>query len=835
MRSSDGRRRTRPLLRRVALTGAALLAATAAIPQAEAATARDPGSAPSGGGLSAVIRYTENGVPHILARDYAHLGFGTGWAQAADQVCVLADGFLTVSGERSRWFGPDAAPDGSLSSAAKNLSSDLYFKGVRDSGTVEKLLATPAPAGPSKDVRELMRGWAAGYNAWLAQNRITDPACAGAAWVRPVTATDVAARGFAVSVLGGQGRAVDGIAAAQPPARAVGRPDGTDGTDGTDGQDGSGGPAGQDVDPGAAAEAARQLFDTARYDMGSNAVAFAGSTTAGGRGLLLGNPHYPWQGGRRFWQSQQTIPGELNVSGGSLLGTAVVNIGFNEKVAWSHTVATGTPLNLHQLVLDPADPTAYLVDGKPERMTERKVSVPVAGGGPAVTRSQWWTRYGPVVSNLGPGLPLPWTAATAYALADPNALNLRGSDSALALGRARSVAGIQEALARTQGLPWVNTVAADSAGGTLFTQSQVLPRITDELAARCSTPLGRATYPASGLAVLDGSRADCATGSDPDAVQPGVFGPGRAPALRDAPYAENSNDSAWLANAERPLTGYERIWGTVGTPRSVRTRGALEDVSAMAARGRLTVADLQGQQYANRVPAGDLAAADAAKACAALPGGTAAGSDGAAVDVSAACPVLARWDRTADTTSRGALLFDRFWRKLTASTPAGSLWLVPFSPADPVGTPRTLNQAAPGIGRALADAVAELRAAGIALDAPLGAHQFVVRGGERLPVGGGTEALGVWNKIEAPWNAAAGGYTEVAHGSSHIQAVGWDGSRCPVARTVLTYGQSSNPVSPFFADQTRLFSQERWVTSRFCERDILASPRLKVVLARERR
>ncbi|MFG2336165.1 penicillin acylase family protein [Streptomyces yangpuensis] len=818
-------RRTRSTLRRVALAGAALLAATAVVPPAHA---QGPPSSderiPSGGGLSAVIRYTENGIPHILGRDYAQIGFGTGWAQAADQVCVLADGFVTVSGERSRWFGQEAATDGSLSSVTRNLSSDLYFKGVRESGTVEKLLATPAPAGPSKDLKELMRGWAAGYNAWLAQNRITDPACKAAGWVRPVTTADVAARGFAIAVLGGEGRGIDGITGARPPAPATATaPDG-----------GARAAAPQETGPAAAAEAAREFFDTGRYDMGSNAVAFSGSTTASGRGLLLGNPHYPWQGGRRFWQSQQTIPGELNVSGGSLLGMPAVSIGFNEKVAWSHTVATGTPVNLHELTLDPADPTAYLVDGVPQKMTRRTVTVPVAGGDP-VTRTQWWTRYGPVVTNLGAGLPLPWTTRSAYALNDPNAANLRGSDTALALGKARSVAGVQDALARTQGLPWVNTVAADSAGGTLFTQSQVLPRITDDLAARCSTPLGRAVYPASGLAVLDGSRGDCALGSDADAVQPGVFGPGRAPTLRDAPYAENSNDSAWLANADRPLTGYERIWGSVSTPRSLRTRGAVEDVSAMAAKGGLTVADLQRLQFANRAPAGDLAAADVATACSALPGGTATAGDGSVVDVSAACAVLERWDRTTDAGSRGALLFDRFWRRLTASTPAADLWLVPFSAADPVRTPRTLNRAAPGIGRALADTVAELRAVGIALDAPLGEHQFVVRDGRKLPVGGGTEALGVWNKIEARWNAAAGGYPDVANGSSHIQAVGWDGSSCPVARTLLTYSQSSDPGSPYHADQTRLFSEERWVRARFCERDILTSPRLKVVLVRERR
>ncbi|MEU6355421.1 penicillin acylase family protein [Streptomyces sp. NPDC047072] len=614
---------------------------------------------------------------------------------------------------------------------------------------------------------------------------------------------------YALSVLGGQGDAVDGITAAQPPTSAAA------------------GGKGVDADALIASVRAR----TADADMGSNAIAFSGATTANGRGLLLGNPHYPWQGGRRFWQSQQTIPGELDVAGGSLLGSPTISIGYNSHVAWSHTVSTGVPFNLTRLTLDPADPTVYLVDGKQERMTKRSVTVAVKGGAP-VTLTQWWTRYGPVVADPQGQPPLPWTATTAYALNDPNAVNLRFADTSLDFSRARSTADVKASLDRHQGLPWVNTIAADSSGHSLYTQSQVLPRITDDLVSRCSTDLGRLTYPAAGLAVLDGSRGDCALGSDADAVQPGIFGPARMPTLKDAPYAENSNDSAWLANAERPLTGYERIFGTVGTQRSLRTRGAIEDVAALAERGGLTVRDLQRQEFTNRVPAGALAAADAAKACAALPGGTATASDGKAVDVGAACPVLADWDRTMNTDSRGALLFDRFWRKLTATVPAAQLWKVPFSAADPVRTPHTLNTAAPGFTTALADAVTELRAAGIPLNSPLGEHQFVVRGGQRIAVPGGTERLGVWNKIEPVWNPAGGGYTEVTMGSSHIQAVGWDGGGCPVARTLLTYSQSSNPDSPHYGDQTRLFSTERWVTSRFCEKDILSSPGLRVVRVR---
>ncbi|MFF4403514.1 penicillin acylase family protein [Streptomyces sp. NPDC001404] len=793
-------------LRVFAVGALALLTGTTTLPAS--AASQDRADRPSGDRMSAVIRYTEYGIPHIVAKDYASLGFGQGWAQATDQVCTLADGFVTLHGDRSRRFGPDGTTDRSLSNARTNFSSDLFFRGIRNAKTVEKLLDQPAPAGPTRQSKELMRGWAAGYNAWLRQHRgdIKDPACRGADWLTPVTPVDVAMRGYALTMLGGQSAWVEDITRTTGPTDAKPAP----------------------------AAAVRKLFDRRTAGMGSNAVAFAGSTTANGRGLLLGNPHYPWAGGRRFWQSQLTIPGELNVEGGSLLGMPMVEVGHNDRIAWSHTVATGVPMNLYQLKIAPGDLHSYLVDGRPERMTERKVTVPVHGKDgkiSQVTRSQWWTRYGPVIT--GGELRLPWNSGTAFALSDPNAAQLRFTDASLGLSRSRSIRDVQAALRRTQGLPWVNTVAADSAGHTLYTQSQLLPRITDELAGRCSTDLGKQYYPAEGLAVLDGSRSDCVPGTDPDAVQPGTFGPSAMPTLVDAPYAENSNDSPWLTNADRPLTGYPRIFGDTGTERSARTRGAIEDVSAMAKRGGLTVDDLQKQQFANRAPSGDRAAADAAKACSALPGGTATGSDGKAVDVSAACGVLAGWDRTVKTGSKGSLLFDRFWRKLTAD-PKATVWKVPFSASEPVATPNTLNTADPAVGRALADTVTELRTAGIPLDAPLGENQFVVRNGKRIPIGGGGEQVGAWNIVASPWNAAQGGYGNVNFGSSYIQAVGWDGSACPVARTLLTYSQSSDPTSPHYSDQTELFSAGRMVKSRFCEKDILASPQLKVVRVSER-
>ena len=73
---------------------------------------------------------------------------------------------------------------------------------------------------------------------------------------------------------------------------------------------------------------------------GSNATALGGDATTTGRGMILGNPHFPWHGRYRFAQAHLTIPGEYDVAGASLLGSPVVNIGFNKDVAWSHTVST---------------------------------------------------------------------------------------------------------------------------------------------------------------------------------------------------------------------------------------------------------------------------------------------------------------------------------------------------------------------------------------------------------------------------------------------------------------------------------------------------------------
>jgi acyl-homoserine-lactone acylase len=65
-------------------------------------------------------------------------------------------------------------------------------------------------------------------------------------------------------------------------------------------------------------------------------------------------------------------------------------------------------------------------------------------------------------------------------LGDPNRYNTRPIEQWIAMGKAESVPGLQAALARTMGLPWVNTVAADRHGDALYADYSVVPHVAAE-------------------------------------------------------------------------------------------------------------------------------------------------------------------------------------------------------------------------------------------------------------------------------------------------------------------------------------------------------------------
>ena len=733
---------------------------------------------------AADIRRTAHGIAHIKASDEGSLGYGVGYAYAQDNFCLLADEFVTVNGERSKYFGAGASGP---NPALVNLQTDYFYKLINDPAAVAN-----AWQQQSATMRALIEGYAAGYNRYLEQtggDRLAQ-ACRNAAWVRPITSADMIRLYRRYAAEGGAGQFIASIVGAAPPG----------------------------VAPAALAPPAAKVNPfTPEYwkemhaQTGSNAVALGRDGSANGQGLLLSNPHFPWQGALRFYQLHLTIPGKLDVMGASLAGIPLVNIGFNNALAWGHTVNTSAHFTAHLLLLDPANPTRYLYDGQVRSMDKRTVSIDVkAADGSVVQQSRDF--YSTPMGMLGvvPGQ-LDWNAATAYTIHDANLDNHRMLEQWYGMNRSRSLAEFKYSVEKTVGLPWVNTIAADTAGNALYMDVTVVPHVSKLKQALC-VPAPFQPLAAQGLFVLNGALSACQWGTDAGAPQRGIFAGSSLPRLVRSDYVQNSNDSAWLSNPAAPLRGFPDIVSREGYEQSGRTRMGISQIQKQLAARRMTMAQLQTLTLSNRVYYADQMMDDLLGVCAG--------------DTSAACAKLAQWDRSANLDANiGYAYFTNVFDRVR-SVPG--LWTVPFNPFDPVNTPRGLNMLNPLVNQAVREAFAasitDAAAQGWQLDTLWGQLQGVTRNGGRIAIHGGADRFGVYNAIDSV--PIGGGLREVVMGSSYIQTVGFDRNG-PRAQAVLSYSQSTDPASPYYSDQTELFSRKTWVSLPFTDAEIAADPALQ--------
>jgi acyl-homoserine-lactone acylase len=748
---------------------------------------------------SAEIARTSGGIPHIKASSWADIGYGYGFAYAQDNLCTLADTIVTVSAERSKYFGPDSVWGDS--GQFNNLKSDYFFQRVNDLKIPDKLFARKPPNGPLPDVKRTIVGFVAGYNAYLGQtgvSKLPDPRCRGAKWVRPITVRDMYRRFFQLTVRASSANFLAGFVDAAPPATALPQ---------------------KTLAPG---ELQRRLatdpvLGVDSTAMGSNAYGIGSKLSANGDGIVLGNPHFPWAGHERFYESHLTIPGKVDVIGASLQGVPFINIGFTHGVAWSHTVSTARRFTPYELTLVQGDPMSYMLDGKPVKMATRTVTVPLPDGQTS-SHVFFESRWGPVFVSSSNGFF--WTDKNAYAMADVNADNARIGNTWFLMDQAQTVRELKKAQDQTQGIPWVFTVAADSKGEAYFADNSVVPNVDKAKVDQCVTSdFGKAVLAAGNLPVLDGSRSSCAWGTDKDAIQPGTFGPKKTPFVFRKDYVENSNDSHWVTNPRQRLEGFPQIWGPERTTRSLRMRLGMKMLEERIAAGKkVSAGDVRALLYNDRNLSAEMGRDAVVNECRAHPQQSL--PDGRSVNIAEACDVLAAWDTHAFLTSRGEILWREFFDRFTTAVPAADRFTVAFDPADPVGTPNTFNTGNPALLQSLADAVDDMRVAGVPLNASVAERQAEPKGKELVPIHGCRSVEGCFDVIE-PFKLGEADYRDIRTGSSFVMVVEM-GRNGPQGQSILTYSQSENPKSKYFADQTRLFSQRRWLPMLFSDRAIRA-------------
>ncbi|NMX34019.1 acylase [Pseudomonas shahriarae] len=729
------------------------------------------------GTLSADIRRTGFGVPHIRANDERGLGYGIGYAYAQDNLCLLANEVVTVNGQRARYFGAEQA----TLEERNNLTSDVFFTWLNTPEAVTAFWKAQTP-----QMQQRLAGYAAGYNRYMQERGAKDrPMQCQGAWVRPITTDDLIKLTRRLLVEGGVGQFAEALAGATPPQ------------------------------PGVAVQSDVRAFEVATLkqqrfalERGSNAVAVGSERSFNGRGMLLANPHFPWIGGMRFYQMHLTIPGQLDVMGAALPGLPVVNIGFNQHVAWTHTVDTSKHFTLYRLTLDPKDPTRYLLDGKSIPLQKTQVTVQVKGA-EAHTQTVYSSQFGPVVQWPGK---LDWNGQYAFSLRDANLGNDRVLQQWYAMNQARSLKDLQASVHRLQGIPWVNTLAADDQGQSLYMNLSVVPNVSAKKLEQCSDP--RAGLQ---MIMLDGAHSACAWDIDPRAAQPGIFAADQLPQLARRDYVQHSNDSAWMANPKAPLAGFSPVVSQDHIALGARSRFALQRLQDLDTQP-ITVADLQHMVLDNQVYLAGQVMPDLLKFCAQQ-------TDAA---LKTLCTRLKDWDQKANLDSGLGLV--HFFQVMEHLQQVPQVWRVAFDPDHPQTTPRGLLIEQPEVAKALREAMLASMAQVSESGLKEGTRWGDIQVSGSTPMHGGPQELGIYNAMQSV--PRADGKREVVSGSSYLQIVTFD-DQGPKAEGVLAFSLSSDPASPYFKDQTQAFSAKKLSPLPFTEQQIKADPQYQRQLIHE--
>ncbi|MBU2874600.1 penicillin acylase family protein [Marinobacter salexigens] len=829
---------------------------------------------PADGKLEATIRRTEGGVPHIKADNLKSAAFGHGYAQAQDNVCLLAEAVVKARSERSKYFGP--GPDAGFG-VGLNVVTDFSYKAQKIYSGAQSELPTL-----SDESRALIEGFVEGYNRYITE---TDPAtlpaeCRSQQWVKTITPVDLLAHYRIVGQYASGNSFATGVAflavppnvsPAPNPVTAVGASDAVEKLQ-------------QDVVKTASASA-QSVQDFSDTGLASNAWGIGKTMTEQGRGALLANPHFPYTGHRRLYETQMTVPGYINVHGAGLLGTAIPLINFNENLAWSHTVTTSRRFTWYELVLKDGDDLTYIKDGQEKPITVETYQIEVAMPGMAdplvLERDFYFSEYGPMIAAnaINPQLPA-WGGNGALNSGKRIAMTYRDAnantggllDTWLQMSLAKNLTEFQDVFKNCGSTLWTNTTYADDQGNAFYIDSSSVPNLSDKAAALVNLRRLQPSYAGlfdQGVTLLDGSKSiedwvetECGALTTYE----------QKPKLLRTDWVQNSNSSHWATNPSEFLTGYSPLYGDENAPINARTRLGIKmlqnpmdsgfpSAPLIAGQdGKFSAEELIGVIWNNRAWYAEQLLPELRNRCNNV-GNTPV--DGR--DLTTWCQTLDSWDGLYNLDSKGAHIFRVFMANYLSEI--DSDLTKPFSPADPVGTPALPNTENAGTPedtmlQALSAGVAALESQGIQPADELGDLQYYRASGGVTPDSGDTptfQMVGIpWHggdgNIDGAFNAIGVVGSPVAEdtrlpriapstipntaglsdGSDGVD--GWLMSRGtswhfgleftengPEAYGLVSYSQSSDSMSPYFKDQSQMYSDKMYRKLPFTEDEIAAS------------
>lgn len=514
-----------------------------------------------------------------------------------------------------------------------------------------------------------------------------------------------------------------------------------------------------------------------RPDEGSNAWAFAPSRTKSGHAILLRNPHLQWNAG--YYEAHIVVPGTLDFYGDFRIGGPFGVIGgFNRDLGWATTNNDPLLKQIYALDADPAQADHYLLDGRSfplqhERtVVEYRTPKGMASGSRDVDR----TPFGPVIYR---------SAGKIYVVRAAMDGDYRAGEQFLRMMRARSLAEWKDAMRMRARLNSSFTYA-DRAGNIFYVWNGAVPSLP--------RPSGGDT-----AAVPAHSVADIWTHYVPFDSLPQVLNPRGG-------YIQNENDPPYYTNMRQPLNPARYPAYFPAARLGLRSQLAINLIDT---NRKLNLHDVLALKGSYRMLLAERVRADLVRAVRV---------SHPAPDVARAVEMIAHWDGTVAPSSRGGVLFEIWWRRYVAGTRPDTMYATPWSAQAPTTTPRGVRFLSRAV-EAFTWAVQETTRRYGRADVAWGAVHRVRIGRVDVPVGGCNGDIGcfrvLWYKDDPD------GKREAVGGDGWVLAVDF-GDR-PRAYSILAYGESPRPDSPFHSDQAVMFAREEYKPVAWSRAEIKAA------------
>lgn len=198
---------------------------------------------------------------------------------------------------------------------------------------------------------------------------------------------------------------------------------------------------------------------------GSNAFAMNSAKTTTGESFLAINAHQPQEGPVAFYEAHLQSEQGWNMLGGLFPGGCLIFHGTNENLGWAHTVNYQDKIDVYQLEINPANKNQYKFDGEWLTLEENKAKLKVKGIPVTISKSIYWSKYGPTVK----------TDKGVFSMRVPAIMDIKALEEWYRMNKAKNFTEFYKALSMTS-LPMFNIMYADRYDTIFYISNGKMPR-----------------------------------------------------------------------------------------------------------------------------------------------------------------------------------------------------------------------------------------------------------------------------------------------------------------------------------------------------------------------